>query len=248
MPPPTPNSALKKPATRPMRTSRTRLFLQRGSDRPARRGSCAGGALLRRRRRARTDRRAAAGCASPGRDARRASPAERTLCARRLHLRPCRRRSTTDRRRSRARLRRQPRAGARRRGGRVGRTAAAVPRGGGLARDGEQGVDCISPLPRRRGRRSRALDARAREAARGTTRASSPASGARCSRCCRRSTCTREPPSDNCSASGTSGARSTPATTRPISTASERSTASTCRFGSPSCRRKARQSYVRPPT
>ena len=58
-----------------------------------------------------------------------------------------------------------------------------------------------------------------RRSARGD-RASSRASGARCSRCCRRSTRTRAPQCGSCSPSASLGARSTPATTRPTSTAS----------------------------
>ena len=61
-PPPTPKSALKKPATSPIRSSRTAPMLRRGRDdgrahRAARRRARAGGALPRLRRRPRADRR-----------------------------------------------------------------------------------------------------------------------------------------------------------------------------------------------
>ena len=101
MPPPTPKSALKKPATRPIRTRRTGLCYERGRDDGRAARASDGGArgsspLSRLRRRARADRRASGGRVSAARDARRACATRRPLRARR--------------RRQRARGRRRPRA------------------------------------------------------------------------------------------------------------------------------------------
>src|SRR5688500_18490071 len=87
IPPPTPNSALKKPATRPIAMSRTAVSYGGGRDLPAgaaRRGTGAERRPAGRRRRARADRGGPARGGRAGGDARGAGPAERPLRARRL--------------------------------------------------------------------------------------------------------------------------------------------------------------------
>ena len=70
-------------------------------------------------------------------------------------------------------------------------------------------------------------------------RASSRATGARSSRCCRRSARTREPRCDGCSTSTGCAGRSRPVTTRPTSTPSPRSTGWTSPCAWPSRRPRA---------
>src|SRR5581483_4898137 len=91
IPPPTPKSALKKPATSPISTKRTDLCYERGSDgrvdRPYDGSARRGGHLSRLRRRPRAHRRASAGCVPAPRDAGRARAARRPLRPRRRRQR-----------------------------------------------------------------------------------------------------------------------------------------------------------------
>ena len=113
IPPPTPKSALKKPATRPMRTSRRPILgpCRRSLDRP-RRGPRARRDPPRRRRHARADRRRGPKTRASRRGARRARAARGALRARRLCQRPHRRGCAAARRSRRHPLRRvaRPRA------------------------------------------------------------------------------------------------------------------------------------------
>ena len=169
MPPPTPNNALKKPATRPMRTSRTRRILAAWicwPDSPRILTQAAlfldvDGVLAPIVARPR-------GCARPGRDARRASAAERALRARRVHLRPCRatthdgssasRSSSTSATTGSSSTPRRP-------SGATGCSSSSREVGWPATR--EQGAHGVAPLPRRgrtktpRARRSRTCKLRA---------------------------------------------------------------------------------------
>ena len=209
MPPPTPNSALKNPATRPIRTTaRARAYATSAwrrtdalLDAPhvrARRGRH----LPRLRRRARADRRPARGRVPAARDARRARAARRALRARRASSAAARATTCSERvgvdgivyvgshgleldreaerwRQQIARLRVERRRG--RRGDRA------------------EGADGRVPLPRPATTRARrCASSRSSRSAHATT-GSSRASAARCSRCCRRSARTRARRSAACS-------------------------------------------------
>src|SRR5581483_7426749 len=158
IPPPTPKSALKKPATSPISTKRTDLCYERGRDgrvaRPSDGSARRGGHLSRLRRRPRAHRRASAGCVPAPRDAGRARAARRPLRPRRRRQRQSGRRRARASRGRRRRLRRLARARARPKRGPVAATDRRVRRrcGLGAVRDRAQGTLGRLPLPEPRGR------------------------------------------------------------------------------------------------
>ena len=140
---------------------------------------------------------------------------------------------------SRAALRRRARPRARAVGRRVGRAGPPLRTRNGLAGGrGEAALRSrsITGAPTTRPRRG----ARSRRSLRGRrTKVCGRASEGWCSICCRPWKRLRAPPCGGCSTRRVSTARSTPATTRPISTDSPRSTTSSFRSASRSFRRGA---------
>ena len=244
-PPPTPNSALKKPATTPMTASRSTARIVWGVDALARLREASGprGDPPRHRRDARADRRAAGGRRRSGRDARGAARSRRAVRARRRDHRPAGAARPRDGRRVagvqivgnhgleladdadewRGRLR-------------------VVPRQRRLAGRG-QGPRALVPLPHASRPRSGARRARARRRARASGRLPRAVreDGARGAAAAR-----RRQGHGRARAARTRGprrARCSRATTRPISTPSARSTSWRSASRSPSTRPRRRLSF-----
>ncbi len=252
IPPPTPNSAEKTPATRPMRASRavmgsrsdrTARILGRPcpttSLRAARRRARARCDPARRRRHAGSDRRSARGRPRPGRGARASSArlAERYALVACVSGRPGDAGRADDRRpwgvdRRGARSRARPgRSGV----GREDRRVRARRRLAGRA-EAADASRSTSAAPTTRPRRAPTSHAWPRPP---RPRAWSRAGGGWCSRSGRRSRRTRAPRSGRWSRGRGSSARSTPATTGRTWTRSPGSTGSSSACASRSTRREA---------
>ena len=247
-PPPTPRSALMKPARSPIATSFTRVpspmdadeLLERLREKPERAAVILDvdgvlAPIVDRPEDARVPT-----------DARGASAPRRRVRARRLRERPHGRRCAPDRRPRRARLRRRARSRARPGSAALANTAPCVCRHRAWPVE-DKGLTLSFHYRTAEARRLRSGTSSTRPNAR-VPQASSLGSAGWCSRCGRRSRRTRAPPCVSSSRSADSNGRSMRATTRPISMPSACSARSSGGSAWESSRTKRHAGSRRPPT